>query len=73
LTGRGRVVSTPTGISCVRSCSARFGVGTSVSLRAVPQKGWRFAGWGSACTDSGATCKVAMQSDRGVRATFSRR
>jgi hypothetical protein len=73
VTGRGRVVSTPTGISCTRSCSARFGGGSSVSLRAVAQKGWRFAGWGSACAASGTTCKLAMQSDRGVRATFSRR
>ena len=71
--GSGRVLSTPTGISCKRSCSARFGSGSRVSLRAVPQKGWRFAGWGVPCAGSRTTCTVAMQADRGVRATFSRR
>lgn len=73
VSGRGRVVSTPTGISCIRSCSARFGSGSSVSLRAVAQRGWRFVGSGAPCAGSVTTCTLAMQSDRGIRATFARR
>ena len=71
--GGGRVVSTPSGISCRRSCSARFGTGSSVSLRAVAAKGWRFSGWSVPCAGTLARCTVAMHSDQGVRASFSRR
>jgi hypothetical protein len=72
VSGSGRVLSTPTGISCVRSCSARFGSSSTVSLRAVARKGWRFAGWSVPCAGSVRTCTVAMQANQGVRATFSR-
>jgi hypothetical protein len=73
VSGGGRVLSTPTGISCTRSCSARFGSGSTVSLRAVARKDWRFLGWGVPCGSKVATCTVSMQADRGVRATFARR
>jgi Divergent InlB B-repeat domain len=72
VTGGGRVVSKPSGISCTRSCAARFGSGSTVSLRAVPSKGWQFVGWGVPCTGAMSTCTVSMQSDRGVHATFWR-
>jgi hypothetical protein len=73
VSGGGRVLSTPTGISCTRSCSARFGSGSSVSLRAVARKGWRFAGWSVPCAGSAAACTVSMHANQGVRATFSPR
>jgi Divergent InlB B-repeat domain len=73
VSGSGRVLSTPSGISCTRSCAARFGGGSSVSLRAVPGKGWRFAGWGAPCSHGASTCTIPMRSDRGVRAAFARR
>ena len=73
VTGGGRVVSTPTGISCTRSCSARFGRGSTVALRAVARPGWRFAGWSVPCAAPTTTCSLAMQANHGVRATFARR
>lgn len=71
--GGGRVLSTPRGISCARSCAARFGEGSSVALRAVASKGWRFAGWSVPCAGSRSACTLEMTADRGVRATFVRR
>jgi hypothetical protein len=73
LSGSGRVSSSPRGISCKRSCSARFGSGSMVTLRAAAAKGWRFAGWGVPCAGSLGACTIPMQADQGVRATFVRR
>jgi hypothetical protein len=73
MSGAGRVSSTPRGISCKRSCSARFGSGSTVTLRAAAAKGWRFAGWGVPCAGSFGACTIPIQGDRGVRATFARR
>ena len=70
--GGGRVLSTPSGISCVRRCSARFGSGSTVSLRAVAAKGWRFVRWSAPCASSAGACTVPMRADGSVRATFVR-
>ncbi|MFP2925510.1 WD40 repeat domain-containing protein [Pyxidicoccus sp. 3LG] len=45
--GRGEVLSTPEGIHCPIpfECSREFPVGTRVTLRPVPDEGWRFVGW----------------------------
>jgi Divergent InlB B-repeat domain len=42
--GRGRVVSAPAVLACPRRCFAKLRYGTSLKLRAVPARGWRFAG-----------------------------
>nr|WP_253816146.1 WD40 repeat domain-containing protein [Myxococcus xanthus] len=42
--GHGRVTSTPSGIDCTSTCSARFEVGAEVTLSVEPQPGWRFTG-----------------------------
>jgi hypothetical protein len=73
VSGAGRVRSSPAGISCTRSCAAWFDGGTSVSLRASPARGWRFAGWRGACGQRFGRCLLAMQTNRGVQATFVRR
>jgi hypothetical protein len=72
LKGRGRVVSTPPGLACPRRCSAEFDSGTRVALRAVPTRGWLFAGWRGACTARGR-CVVLVSSDRTAVAAFIRR
>lgn len=71
LTGAGRVTSRPGGISCGRRCTALFRAGSTVRLSAVPEAGWRFAGWSGACRGRGA-CVVRATADRSVRATFLR-
>jgi hypothetical protein len=69
-TGSGSVSSTPAGIACGATCSASFAQGVSVTLTPTPASGSVFAGWGGACTGSGA-CVVAMNAAQNVTATFN--
>ncbi|HEY3183754.1 MAG TPA: hypothetical protein VGJ77_13015 [Gaiellaceae bacterium] len=64
--GRGRVVCSP-------RCSTRFRAGDLVTLRAVPAKGWRFAGWSGACRGTRVTCRPATDFAVSARAIFRRR
>jgi hypothetical protein len=68
--GTGTVTSTPSGIACGTTCSASFASGTVVSLAATPDSGSTFAGWGGACSGTGA-CSVTMNSAQSVSATFN--
>ena len=67
--GSGTIRSSPAGIDCGSSCSAAFDDGTSVTLSATPDQGWRFDGWSGACSGSG-DCSVVMNADATVTATF---
>ncbi|MCC6176899.1 MAG: hypothetical protein IT305_16440 [Chloroflexi bacterium] len=69
-TAGGSVVSVPAGIACGGSCTASYPSGTTVTLTATPLAGQRFAGWGGACSGTGA-CSVVMTADRTVSATFA--
>jgi phospholipase C len=71
-TGSGTVISTPSGIDCPSTCSAKFPKGASVKLTASPRTGSAFAGWSGACAGS-ATCAVALTSAKLVTATFNDR
>lgn len=66
----GSVSSAPAGIACGSTCSASYTSGTSVSLTATPASGSVFAGWGGACTGTGA-CSVTMSSVTTVSASFT--
>jgi hypothetical protein len=68
--GSGTVTSTPAGIACGSTCSASFPAGTAVSLAAVAGAGSRFAGWGGACSGTGA-CSVTLDAARNVTASFA--
>jgi hypothetical protein len=70
--GKGKIVSSPSGISCPRKCVAQFATDATVSLRAVPAKGYRLSGWTGACKGR-AGCSVTLNADAKVRATFKRR
>jgi hypothetical protein len=67
-TGHGAV--TGSGISCPGSCSDSYPDGTAVKLTAKPAPGSRFAGWGGACSGTGA-CQVTVAADNAVTATFT--
>jgi hypothetical protein len=69
--GSGRIRSAPLGLDCRRRCSSEFAAGSSVRLRALPARGWRFQGWGGSCTGRGP-CVVEMDASRSVRARFRR-
>ncbi|MGE0453570.1 MAG: FG-GAP-like repeat-containing protein [Vicinamibacteria bacterium] len=70
-TGGGTVSSTPAGISCGSDCSEDYASGTVVALTATPDAGSAFAGWGGACSGTGA-CTVSMSAARSVTATFNK-
>ena len=72
VTGRGRVVSAPTGISCPGSCTSAFDADSVVALMAVPAKGYKFAGWSGACRGT-STCSVAISADTNVGAAFKKK
>jgi Divergent InlB B-repeat domain len=67
--GSGVVTSSPAGIHCGSACSAQVDAGTVVTLTATPAAGSSFAGWGGACSGTGA-CKVTMDADHDVSASF---
>ena len=69
-TGTGTVTSNPSGINCGTTCSASFGIGTSVTLTATPSTGSTFADWSGACSGTG-TCAVTLTANTSVTATFN--
>ena len=67
--GRGRVTSTPAGISCPGKCVGTFATGTRVLLTQAAKKGSRFLRWGGNC--SGArSCRVKVSALSAVAAEF---
>ena len=68
--GSGSVNSSPSGANCLSNCSATYASGTAVTLTALPSSGSTFAGWGGACSGTGA-CSVTMSDNRSVTATFN--
>src|SRR5262245_59197687 len=56
-------------INCGGVCSAVFGRGDSVSLKATPASGWVFVGWGGACSGTGA-CALTVSGPLTVHARF---
>jgi hypothetical protein len=67
--GKGMVTSSPSGIACGKACSHGYPYGTSVTLKAKPAKGARFAGWSGSCKGS-KSCKVTTNDNVAVRAKF---
>ncbi len=75
--GNGTITSTPGGISCTitrgvasGSCSARFSLGSTVSLAGAPASGSDFGGWSGAC-DGGSACAIVMTDNRTALGTFT--
>ena len=69
-TGSGSVSSSPGGILCGATCTFEFDLDTVVTLTATADGGSTFAGWGGACTGTGA-CQVTMDLAKTVTATFN--
>ena len=68
--GNGSVVSTPAGIDCGADCKGNYAVGTSVTLTATADTGYRFSSWSGCTSTSGNTCTVNMTASKNVTATF---
>jgi len=68
-TGQGRVTGSPAGIDCGSDCSTRYDNDTRVTLTQTAAEGYRFSGWGGACTGTDA-CTVVMDAQKAVSASF---
>ena len=72
LSNRGTVISDNGALNCpTGSCSAKFPVGATVTLTAVPTSA-AFQGWSDACTGTGSTCTFTISKDSKVQATFGK-
>lgn len=68
--GKGRVTSTPGGISCLGDCTEIYGSDVAVvKLFAAPEKGYVFEGWSLGCAGKGI-CMLPFGKDKAVIATF---
>jgi hypothetical protein len=67
--GKGKVTSSPGGISCGETCSYGYAYGTSVTLKAKAAKGSRFVRWSGACKGAGR-CTVKTNASATVNAMF---
>ena len=68
--GAGSITSNPVGIDCGLTCAVDFAHGTIITLTAVPDEDYIFAGWsGAGCSGTG-TCVVALTEDTEVTALF---
>ena len=68
--GTGKVTSSPAGISCPGTCTAKFPQNTQVTLTETPGSRFYFAGWSGACSGT-TTCTVTMTAAENVAAAFS--
>lgn len=69
VSGAGAVTSSPSGVNCDGSCTNDFTQGTSITLSATANSGWRFVGWGDACFGAGL-CQLTLEQAANVRASF---
>jgi Divergent InlB B-repeat domain/PASTA domain len=69
--GRGKVTSSPAGLSCPAACSLEFQGDTSVALTATPERGSKLSAWSGACRGKAATCTIAVSGDLTATAVFA--
>lgn len=68
-TGKGSVVSTPSGIDCGATCTQTFDWGTTVTLTPQPAAGSKFVAWTGSCAGS-AGCTLTLAAAMNVTAVF---
>ena len=74
VTGNGKVVSIPPGISCPRKCRATFSTKAKVRLSAKASKGWEFRRWTGVCRATrAAACSYRTSKATTIRAVFERK
>ena len=57
-------------IDCPGDCETSSEGSFEITLTATPDPGWRFEGWGGACSGHDPQCTVFVDEDRKVTATF---
>ncbi len=68
--GKGRVKSSPPGISCPPDCRTTAPKGTRFKLTATPAARWRFARWKGACSSTRPQCSLRLTTSMRVNAVF---
>jgi len=68
--GSGTITSSPAGISCDSSCSAKFALGQPLNIHATPGIGSMFLGWTGCDSTSNIICSITMYEDKNVAANF---
>jgi hypothetical protein len=68
--GNGAVASVPPGIDCGAACAAGYEPGTTVTLTATPDPGYRFKGWTGCPAVSGQACAVVVDQSLAIAAVF---
>jgi hypothetical protein len=70
-TEHGTVTSEPSGINCGATCTTQHDNGKSVILRATPDDGYSFGGWGGDCDSSTAlSLPIDMDASKTCTASF---
>src|ERR1700744_4022373 len=69
--GAGTVTSSPSGVSCGSTCTAKFTEGKSVKLTAAAKSGSKFAGWSGGCSGTSTTCTISLKGATSGTATFN--
>lgn len=72
VSGKGRVTSSPGGLSCPARCARTVASFSPVRLVARPAPGWRLRAWTGACRGKQALCVVPMTKATAARAAFVR-
>ena len=68
--GSGSGSITGPGINCPGDCSETYANGANVTPECLAGDGSSFGGWSGDCSGGGASCQVAMTSDRSAGANF---
>jgi hypothetical protein len=63
INGKGKVTSTPKGISCPPACRGRFPKDSLVHLHASPASGWRMLSFAGYCKSKKAACAFNLTTD----------
>ena len=71
VTGGGSISSFPAGLNCRDDCTASFVEGTDIVLRARADRGFSLANWSGACSGTDTACRVTLNGDQQVEASFS--
>ena len=61
--GKGKVTSTPRGITCPRTCTGYFPKDSRVHLTARPAAGWRLVHWTGKCTAKTPGCAFNLTTE----------
>ncbi|MEW6663797.1 MAG: choice-of-anchor U domain-containing protein [Thermodesulfobacteriota bacterium] len=69
--GSGALTSSPSGIDCPGTCAAEFVTNSGVTLFATPGQGSAFDGWSDASCSGNGPCRITMDQDKSVTATFN--